>query len=100
MKSGLRRLVNRQTPPVPLAPPRRGGTMMSLRGGKANMEAYLRTYNRSGTVHSIVSLLQEAAASPTWHLYRKQPQDGRVRYTTGDKGSDQRVEVVQHAAIS
>jgi HK97 family phage portal protein len=60
----------------------------------------MRAYGRSGTVFSIVSLLSQAAAAPKWHLYKKQPQDARVRYTTGDHGSDQRVEVVSHAALS
>ena len=49
---------------------------------------------------AIVSLLAQSSASPKWHLYKKQPQDGRRRYTTADQGSDQRVEVITHAALS
>jgi HK97 family phage portal protein len=59
----------------------------------------MRQYGMSGTIYGIVSLLAESAATPPWKLYKKPPQDGRVRYTTGDKGSDQRTQVVQHAAI-
>ncbi len=102
MKSGLRRLANLGgKPPVPLAPPGYGpaGMRFPLIGGPAGMEGYLRTYGRNGTVFSIVSLLAEAQAAPEWHLYKKPKQDGRVRYTTGDQGSDQRVEVVNHAAL-
>ena len=47
-----------------------------------------------------VSLLASAAAGPSWNLYRQQPVDARVRYTTSDKGSDQRTQVVQHAALN
>jgi HK97 family phage portal protein len=59
----------------------------------------MRQYGMSGTLYGIVSLLAEASATPTWHLYKKQPVDGRRRYSTTDKGSDQRIEVIQHAAI-
>ena len=87
-------------PPVPLASTYRRGNMFDLGAGRASREQFMRTYGRSGTVFSIVSLLATAAASPAWHLYKKAPQDGRVRYTTADRGTDQRVEVVQHAALS
>lgn len=89
-------------PPVPLSPPGRGrgyGLRFPLVGGSAGMETYLNAYKRSGTVFAIVSLLAEKPASVNWRLYRKPPQDGRVRYTTGDLGSDMRVEVVQHPAL-
>lgn len=103
MKSGLRRLINRgrNSPPVPLAPyGYRRGTMFDLGVGRQSKQAQLNTYRQSGTVFSIVSLLQSAPAGPAWHLYKKQPVDGRRRYTTGDQGSDQRVEIVTHAALS
>ncbi len=88
-------------PPVPLAPyGYRRGMQFNLGVGRQDRENMMRQYGLSGTVYSIVSLLQQAAASPKWHLYKKAPQDGRVRYTTADRGSDQRVEVVQHAAIA
>lgn len=102
MKSGLRRAIrNFSGPPVPMAPyGYQRGVSFSLGGGRQDREAFMRAYGMSGTVFSIVSLLQQAAASPAWHLYKKQPLDGRRRYTTGDQGSDQRVEVVSHAALS
>lgn len=102
MKSGLRRAIrNFSGPPVPMAPyGYQRGVSFALGGGRQDREAFMRAYGMSGTVFSIVSLLQQAAAAPAWHLYKKQPLDGRRRYTTGDQGSDQRVEVVSHAALS
>lgn len=100
MKSALRRLAAQSKPPVPVGNVgRRSSHIFNLGAGKADREAALRTYGKSGTVFSIVSLLAQSAATPAWHLYRKAPVDGRVRYTTADRGSDQRTEVVQHAAI-
>lgn len=86
-------------PPVPIAGTYSRNHIFDIGAGRANRTSYLNTYGRSGTIFSIVSLLAQAAASPEWHLYKKQPVDGRVRYTTGDRGSDQRIEVVSHAAI-
>lgn len=101
MKSGLRRAFrNLGGPPVPMSTNYRGrGHVFDLGVGKGSREQQLRAYGMSGTVYSIVSLLQAAAAAPKWHLYRVPPVDSRVRYTTSDKGSDQRIEVVQHAAL-
>jgi HK97 family phage portal protein len=93
--------IRAQSPPVPLSPVSyRRGMMFNLGAGRADRESLLRAYGMSGTVFAIVSLLQQAAASPKWHLYKSQKQDGRQRYTTADHGTDQRVEVVQHAAVS
>lgn len=102
MKSGLRRLRNQVSgPPVPMMGANyRRGLSFDLGAGRASRETYMRTYGRSGTIFAIVSLLQQSAATPRWHLYKKQPQDGRRRYSTGDQGSDQRTEVVNHAALS
>jgi HK97 family phage portal protein len=103
VKSGLRRLRNAASgPPVPMAPvgAYRRGHVFDLGVGKQSREQQMRAYGMSGTVFSIVSLLQQAAASPAWHLYKKQPVDGRRRYSTGDEGSDQRTEVVNHAALT
>jgi HK97 family phage portal protein len=109
MKSGLRQLARNAKskkskgngPGIPLAPyGYRRGMMFDLGTGRMSKETQLRTYQQSGTVYGIVSLLQLAAASPPWHLYKKQPLDGRRRYTTADGGSDQRVEVVNHAALT
>jgi len=103
MKSGLRQLANRaaksRPTPVPLATNGfRRSSIFDLGIGRLSKEAQLRTYGQSGTVYSIVSLLQSAPAGVPWHLYKKQPVDGRRRYTTSDRGSDQRIEVVSHAA--
>jgi len=102
MRSGLKRLLNTSGPPVPLstAGARRPGQVFDLGAGRQSRESQMRAYGRSGTVFSIVSLLQSAPAGAPWHLYKMQPKDGRRRYTTADKGSDQRVEVVNHAALS
>ena len=104
MKSPLGTLLrprNQGKPPIPLANGRafRSGLAYSLGNGRQDNESFMRQYGISGTVFGIVSLLAESSATPVWHLYKKAPVDGRRRYTTGDQGSDQRVEVVQHAAI-
>lgn len=74
-------------------------SLSSMQGG-ADPAGYMRAYGSSGTVFSIVSTLARQTAKQQWHLYRQAPQDGRRRYTTGDKGSDQRTEVIKHLAIS
>lgn len=101
MKSGLRRLRNQGSPPVPIGNAGRAlrGHAYNLGAGRQDRETMIRQYGMSGTVYSIVSLLSEAAATPRWRLYKCQPQDGRRRYTTADQQVDQRIEVVQHAAI-
>ena len=98
MRSALARLINQASTPVPYAAP--GRFSLSMFGGQNALDTYMRTYGTHGTVFAIVSLLATSVAKPEWHLYRKAPVDGRVRYTTGDKGSDQRTEVVSHAALS
>lgn len=101
MKSALRRVRNAaRPPPIPLVPNYRRGLTFDLGVGRHSREQFMRAYGQSGTVYSIVSLLAEAAAAPAWRLYKKQPVDGRRRYSTGDQGSDQRTEVTVHAAIS
>ena len=85
-------------PPVPM-----GGGIAYLPGAApgANIDLTLiRSFKTNGTVQANVSLLASATASQKWCLYRQAPADGRVRYTTSDKGSDQRVQVVQHAALN
>lgn len=97
MKSALRQLRN-QGAPVPFSG--RGQFKLSdLAMGGTDGEAMMRCYGVMGTVYSCVSLYAEATARTEWKLYRKQPKDGRVRYTTTDSGSDQRTEVVNHAAL-
>ncbi|HEX7630558.1 MAG TPA: phage portal protein [Lacunisphaera sp.] len=85
-------------PPVVYA--RSGIAPNTMMQGGADPGAYMRAYGANGTVYSIVSMLARQTAKVPWHLYRQQPVDGRRRYTTGDKGSDQRVEIIQHQAIA
>jgi phage portal protein BeeE len=86
-------------PPVPMG----GGGMHMLpsqgMGGNTDL-TLMRAFKTNGTTFANVSLLASAAAGPGWKLFRTAPQDGRVRYTTSDKGSDQRTEVIQHAALN
>lgn len=84
----------------PIAYSRSGMAPNTLMQGGSDPAAYMRAYGSSGTVYSIVSMLARQTAKKQWHLYRQAPQDGRRRYTTGDKGSDQRVEVIQHQAMA
>ena len=102
MRSGLKRLLDKASkPPIPLvtsSSPR--GLSFDLGGGTASQYSHMRAYGRSGTVYAIVSLLAQSAAAPEWQLFKKQPQDGRRRYTTADQGDDQRVQIINHAALS
>lgn len=75
-------------------------SLTSMSSGGSRDSVLLKTFKQQGTVHSNAGLLASATAGPSWHLYREPPSDGRVRYTTSDKGSDQRTEVVQHPAIA
>jgi len=87
-------------PPVPMG----GSSGMQMLPGMAtgsNVDLTLiRAYKGNGTVFANVGLLAAAAAGQDWKLFRSAPVDGRRRYTTSDAGSDQRKEVVQHAALS
>jgi HK97 family phage portal protein len=85
-------------PPVSYAAPGRFTTTSFA--GHNGSETYMRTMATAGTVFQIVSLLATATAAPEWRLYRKPARDGRVRYTTGDRGTDQRTEVLQHQALN
>jgi HK97 family phage portal protein len=59
----------------------------------------LQAMGTQGTLYAVVQLLSTGSqALGDWGLYRKN-QDGRVRYTTSDRGSDQREEVLQHLAL-
>lgn len=94
-------LAKTSTPASPVPYAGRGYLRQSTMDGVgADPISYMRAYGSSGTVFSIVSMLARQTAKKQWHLYRQQPQDGRRRYTTGDKGSDERVEVIKHLAIS
>jgi HK97 family phage portal protein len=94
-----RALKVRNQVPVPMG----DGGMYRLPGlamGSNTDEALMRAYGTSGTVFSNVAMLARSTAKPDWKLYRKGANDGRVRYTTNDQGSDQRVEVIKHQALS
>lgn len=101
MKSGLRRAVRPRdaAPPVPMSGSSYLGVanLSNISGGFAT---YMQAYASSGTVWQIAHLIASSVAKPEWRLYRKSTQDGRVRYTTSDQGSDQRTEVVKHQAIN
>lgn len=92
--------VTQPGPPVPMA---EGGIWglprMSMGSGNLD-EQFLRAYGANGTTFSNGALLASATAGPEWKLFRKDKQDGRQRYSTADQGSDQRVEVIQHAALN
>ncbi|GEM_PF-2299092 len=92
-------LRNQSTSPVPMGESGVFARPYLSMGGNP-IESYLRAFSSQGTVFANVSLLASATAGPVWKLFRKAPQDGRRRYTTSDQGSDQRVEVVQHAALN
>jgi len=85
-------------PPITYA--RSGVAPNTLMQGGSDPGAYMRAYGSSGTVFAIVSMLARQTAKVQWHLFREAPQDGRRRYTTGDKGSDQRTEVLKHQAMA
>lgn len=99
MSSLIGKLRNRSGGPVsPVPYTARGRYSIPGMAGQTSSENYMATYGTSGTIYAIVSLLASSTAAADWHLYRKH-KDGRVRYTTGDQGSDQRTEVVQHQAL-
>jgi len=96
VKSGLRRLRNQATP-VSYAPARRG--LPGMMAPAATNQAYMQAQGANGTLWQIVHLLASSSARPEWRLYRKTT-DNRRRYSTGETGSDQRTEVLQHQALS
>ncbi|WP_317623753.1 phage portal protein [Catenulispora acidiphila] len=89
---------NANASPVPYAAP--GRYIIPALSGRSDNEVYMRAMGTAGTIFQIVSLLSSASATPQWRLYRKPKADGRQRYTTGDRGSDQRTEVLQHQALN
>lgn len=96
-----RALAVRNDAPVPMGRP--GGALnLAYPYGSAGADdaALLRAYRRNGTARVNIGLLAYTVASQEWKLFRKQPQDGRRRYTTSDQGSDQRTEVVNHQALN
>jgi|SRR5215472_2487439 len=67
--------------------------------GPQDRYTQLNAMSGQGTLFAVIQLLSTGAqATGGWKLYRKNI-DGRVRYTTSDRGSDQRMEVLRHAAL-
>jgi phage portal protein BeeE len=93
-------LAVRNAVPVPLGDGGGGFQYPGLATGTAADGALMRSYASNGTLFANVSMLARATAGPVWKLFRQAPQDGRQRYTTSDQGSDQRVEVIRHQALS
>jgi HK97 family phage portal protein len=103
VRSGLRKVgkafakpQNATGVPIPYAS---GFYGLSALPGYNQDDTFLRAYSSNGTIYSIVSLFAEATAGVEWSMYRKNKKDGRVRYTTADRGSDQRIQVVKHPAL-
>ena len=68
--------------------------------GMQDRFTYLNAMSGTGTLFAIIQLLSTGAQSNgAWKMLEKN-QDGRVRYSSHDKGSDQRREVLQHAALN
>jgi HK97 family phage portal protein len=83
-------------PPVPM-----GGSDMVMPGSSAGANqdlALIRSYKTNGTVHSNVSLMARSVAKQRWNLYRTAAPT--ARYTTSDRGSDPRKQVMVHAALN
>jgi HK97 family phage portal protein len=58
----------------------------------------LQALGGTGTLFAIVQLLSTGVSGHEWQMFRTD-EDGRVRYSTSDTGSDQRVEVRKHLAL-
>ncbi len=84
-RSLLGKLLN--AAPVPMAPRARSGALgLGLGGTPAgDAQANMAAYGAVGTIHSIVSLYAQMTGRPEWKLFRKQPRDGRVRYSTMER---------------
>jgi HK97 family phage portal protein len=96
VKSGLRQLRNKA--PVSYAP-RGGRSLFGATAAPGDNAAYMRAQGGNGTLWQIINLLSTACARAEWRMYRKTT-DNRRRYSTGDTGSDQRTEVLQHQALN
>lgn len=58
----------------------------------------LQAMSGTGTLFAIIQLLSTGVSGHEWRMYRTN-EDGRVRYTSKDVGSDQRQEVLKHWAL-
>lgn len=66
--------------------------------GPSDRFTQLQAMGGTGTLFAIIQLLSQGQASGKWRMYRKN-EDGRVRYTKSDQGSDMRQEVLRHQAL-
>lgn len=68
--------------------------------GMQDRFTYLNAMSGTGTLFAIIQLLSTGSQSNgSWKMLEK-TKDGRVRYSSHDKGSDQRREVMEHAALN
>lgn len=85
-----------QGPPVPMGT---AGMVMPGASMGANQDlALIRAYKLNGTVHANVSLMARSVAKQQWNLYRSAGPS--QRFSTSDRGSDQRKQVTVHAALN
>jgi HK97 family phage portal protein len=89
----------RNATPVPIGSSSGALSMPGLAMGSNDRETFLRTYGSVGTIFSIVSLYASSTARAPWQMFESQRQDSN-RYTTRDEGSDQRKQVMAHAALT
>jgi HK97 family phage portal protein len=98
-KSLIRKLFNQQgSAPIPF--PSKMNRGQGLYGsGIQDRFTMMNTMGTQGTLFAIIQLLSTGKqAHGPWRMYRKS-NDNRVRYSSGDQGSDQRVEVLKHQAL-
>lgn len=84
----------------PGAPVPMGGGQITMPGMSAGANpdlALIRAYKQNGTVRANSGLIAESVAEQDWVMFRK-PGAGQ-RYTTSDRGSDERKQVMTHAAL-
>jgi len=96
-KSAFKRKIKNNTP-VSYGGIATGISLFTNNDARIN-DLYIAAYANSPSLFSNVNLLAETTSFADWRLYRSVSIDGRVRYTTGDLGSDMRTEVVQHQAL-
>lgn len=96
MASLINKLFNRT--PIPYAGRAENFFTLNKGTGSAPSASQMEQYAKVGALFAIVTALSEATSQVEWKLYKKQ-RDGRRRYATPD-GSDGRVEVTRHPALS
>jgi HK97 family phage portal protein len=100
-KSLIGKVLNARPPQRPIPFNDRWNTQSGQLFGSGLQDRFtqLNAMGSQGTLFAVIQLLSTGAqAMGGWKLFRKN-EDGRVRYTTADRGSDQRQEVLRHAAL-